>query len=99
MFAGYIYYQWRLSEGDKDEVAEFKHAQAVISNIEAGHVTLRGALYYELLDAEAKLAAAPPPEQAAGLRLSRRPSAAEGTVDKWACLPAPAQARFKAICK
>ena len=50
MFVGYIYYQWLMSTNSPSEVVEKKHVEMVIKNLEAGNATLRGALYYELLE-------------------------------------------------
>jgi len=51
-FFGYLFYQWKLSPSDDSEGTEKRHGQMGIKQMEAGNVTLRGALYYELLQSK-----------------------------------------------
>jgi hypothetical protein len=88
LFFAYLYYQWKLSLSDDDEVTEKIHVEMVIKQIEAGNVTLRGALYYELLQFGATIKG--------GSSYSAINASAP---DVWAKLTPNAQHLFKSIIK
>lgn len=49
LFVGYIAYQYYQSEKEQHDVAEMKRQESTISLIRAGQLSLKGALYYEIM--------------------------------------------------
>lgn len=94
LFVGYIYYQWNESLAEPNDVVERKHVEMVIKTIESGSATLRGALYYELMEFKNNLG--PAVSLSGGAYQSVTGSNA---ADVWGKLPDTAQTRLKAIIK
>lgn len=96
LFFGYIYYQWQLSLSDGDEVAERRKTEMIIKRIESGKVSIRGALYFELLQYSKDSS------QSQGLG-GGEPAGYDAintaATDIWNKLPPHAQQRFTAIIK
>jgi len=93
LFLGYLFYQWKLSLSDNDEVAERRKTEMIIKQIEAGHVSIRGALYFELLQYS---------KDSTGLISPDAPgyeSIDTSATAVWNKLPPHAQQRFTAIIK
>jgi len=57
MFCGYLYYQYLLSLGEKDEVADKVRKEMTIKLIQDGRISLRGAVRDELMQYEAAIGA------------------------------------------
>ena len=96
MFVGYIYYQWLMSTNSPSEVVEKKHVEMVIKNLEAGNATLRGALYYELLEFKNNIGSDVP---GGGTGPTYQSVGGGAAADVWGKLPDSAKARFSAIIK
>jgi hypothetical protein len=96
LFLGYLYYQWKLSLSEGDEVAERRKTEMIIKRIESGKVSIRGALYFELLQYSK--------DSAQGLVANAAEPGGYETInnaasDIWNKLPLHAQQRFTAIIK
>jgi Ca2+/Na+ antiporter len=94
LFLGYLYYQWKLSLDDNDEVAERRKTEMIIKQIERNKVSIRGALYFELLQYNKDHQLALNTESG-----NQYNAIATTATDVWNKLPAHAQQRFTSIIK
>jgi len=99
MFFGYLYYQYLLSLGENDEVAEKVRTVMMIKTIEDGRITLRGAVHFELLQCEKALGAGSLAAQQGAGAPTGYAAVCTSANDVWNKLPPHAQGRFAAIIK